>query len=229
MSAANCYDLEGVLETAIWNVLTSQFGLSALTYQAFPVEIQRKRPRVNVKATQGVGKGRWTPVFQGVVPNMPPPQLALLAAALGQYPNNIPAANVVIGQPIACNLTSLTPPTLALLGINNPTTGLVFYRRESAWSMDIEFECFTDDDIAAHTAYRTQVRTVLAQLWTLINNFQVNNTSVMPNHALMLEADNGSNGTEVGLEGEQKDCMRTVLKFSGSLSIQAYAWAQLTQ
>jgi hypothetical protein len=98
---------------------------------------------------------------------------------------------------------------------------IMSYRRESVWQFTLQFHLLTANDIAAHAAYRAQVRNVLAQFWSLING-----VAPMTRHAIQMTSDNGSSPILVSPE---RGMMKTEMSFDGTISVQADAWSALTE
>lgn len=93
-------------------------------------------------------------------------------------------------------------------------------RRESAWSFRLEFAALTKADIAAHTAYRAEVRAALAQLAPNINT-----SAAVTRHVIQMGTDNGASPVMVAPE---QGLMKTELSFDGTISINQGAWSALT-
>jgi hypothetical protein len=100
-----------------------------------------------------------------------------------------------------------------------PTLPLWKYRRESAWSCTIRFSLITDADIAAHGAFRAQVRGLLGQLGLAIND-----STILPHHYLEITREGGSGSL---MAHATEGYFRTDMTYSGKISVQADAWTAL--
>lgn len=91
-------------------------------------------------------------------------------------------------------------------------------QRQQAWRIGLQFSVITDADIAAHTAYKSNV---LALLWELPT--RINGVSLLYHCLMPWESDDGATTLMKSAEGYY----RSDLNFSSSIAIQADAWAQV--
>jgi hypothetical protein len=91
-------------------------------------------------------------------------------------------------------------------------------RRESAWDFELYLYAISEFDIVKHIEYRTQVRAVAAIFWTLMNMVK------LTRHSIELNEDQGNSEPTVAPD---KSYIKTQLRFSGKISVQADAWPAL--
>lgn len=112
------------------------------------------------------------------------------------------------------------------------------YRRERAWNGQLKLELVTDADIQLHTAFRCQVRSLMAAFWLNINAKPGDITPwsygplgkplVLPpggrlrNHKLQSAGDGGTSPVMSG-----QGYLQTTMLYDVDLSVQDNAWALL--
>lgn len=94
------------------------------------------------------------------------------------------------------------------------------YPRETAWKGTVKLELITNADISIHSAYRTQIRSIMHGLSQTVN--EVAPMTLHNIHQFLI--DGGTSPKWVPQEGSYQ----TTMNFEINLSVQANAWAILS-
>ncbi len=91
------------------------------------------------------------------------------------------------------------------------------FRRESAWRGSLKIDVITEANPVAHRAFRSKVRSMMANIWTAVNETH------LPNHKLQFASDGGTTPTYDSTKGFYVSS----LLYNTDLSVQADAWSLL--